>query len=129
VTVRSTKLGAIGGADPGWWFLYVCPNGWRTIVKDIRFDNAGQPPTTLTIIVQDQAQNINLNIVGEIMDANSHSFWVGWLVMDAGESIVVNSSAANFNCWISGTLLQLTGAEAPILTPTPAGPFPSPPGG
>jgi hypothetical protein len=126
MTVRSTRLGAIHDASSGWWTLYISPNGWRTIVKDMRWDNAGQAATTIVVIAGNQAGTTQINLVHDAMEGNSIGSWTGWLVMDPGDYLSINSSTTGFSAWFSGTQLQLTGAEPTEVSTLPAGPSASP---
>jgi hypothetical protein len=111
VTIRSTKLGVLHETVAGWFQLYQSPVGWRTIVRSIYYDNAGYPIDRITVIAQDTVAGVSINLVGDDLPADGHNSWTGWLVLNPGDTIQVNSSVTGFTVWASGTLLQLTGAE------------------
>jgi hypothetical protein len=113
VTVRSTRLGAYTVSSSGWNLLFTCPAGWRTIVRDIRVDGSSSAGGDCVIVIQDNALSENLNVFHETLAANAFGSWTGWVVLNPGNSIAILYTGQPFAAWGSGTLLKLTGTEAP----------------
>jgi hypothetical protein len=113
VTVRSTQLGAYHSTAAATPIVYTCPNGWRTIVKSAYVDNQSASTLHYTLIFGCQRAGVGITLTTGPLETNTQSGWDGWLVMDAGDTLSVYMQDAGMAIVVSGTLLLLTGQEAP----------------
>jgi hypothetical protein len=111
MTVRSTQLAAYHSTAAFTGTVFTCPDGWRTIVKDISALNTTTGLTLVQAYSYHPANGAYVLLINEQLAGNTSGFWSGWVVLNPGDLVQVAVQEAGVNVWISGTLLQLTGAE------------------
>jgi hypothetical protein len=113
VTVRSTQLGVYHSTAPVTPSLFTCPTGWRTIVKSAYIDNQNADSLHYTLIFGSQKAGVGITLVTGVLNTNTQAGWNGWLVMDPGDTLSAYLQDSSMAIVVSGTLLLLTGQEAP----------------
>ena len=122
MTVRSTMLGRQEIAAAGSAVLFTCPAGWRTIVKDIQYSLGAGSTGTANVWFVPLSGMSALFLFTDTFQTHGYGAWNGWTVMNAGDQIFANAVGNPIRYWCSGTLLRLTGAEAPTAATLPAEP-------
>lgn len=111
MTVRSTQLVAINMTVAQGTFVYTCPAGWRTIVKDAQISYTGGTSGPAALIIA-LAAGYNLYLFSQTLSSSAAQYqWNGWTVLNPGDRLYMSLTAISASVIISGTLLQLTGAE------------------
>lgn len=108
MTVHSTQLGLELTFSTTHTTVYTVPAGKRTIVKSILIQNQTAAAGTVTIWVQVGstqlfAINYHLTAAGSVGDSVTLA---PWLVLNAGQSLVVATQAGSAGIAFSGAELQ-----------------------
>jgi len=111
VTARSTQLAAYHSTAAFTGTVFTCPTGWRTIVKSVSAFNTTAASSLVQSYVYHPANGAYVLTLNSTLQANTASFWDGWVVLNPGDLLQVALQVAGINVWASGTLLRLTGAE------------------
>ena len=109
MTVHSTQLGHANALGTGGTTLYTVPSGIRTILKSMVLTNLGASAMRPAIALMHGATTlatINLDLGASGTDTETLT-WLPWIVLNAGDSIVVTPRAGTMDVIASGSELTL----------------------
>jgi hypothetical protein len=67
----------------------------------------------MQVLVQNSAATWTLNLVNWNSTGNELGRWDGWMVLDPTDNLIVHINPPPMEVTAAGSLLRLTGAEAP----------------
>nr|CRY93621.1 hypothetical protein [uncultured prokaryote] len=89
--------------------LYTCPAGKTAIVKDLRLSQSGASSVSTILATSSGAKFCNLLI--DTIPVNGTRVFQGFIVLEPGDSIVINASTAG------GVIYHVSGSELAGVAP------------
>lgn len=88
--------------------LYTCPTGFRAVVRSMQIANFGGASVTRVIVAVTPSGGTDIDrIFTQGIAVDEVVYWDHELVMDAGDVLLVISSAATVTLLVSGAVLSL----------------------
>lgn len=89
--------------------LATCPAGYTLIFKDVHVYNANSASQTESVVLV-RPNGVTVAVLNGSVQPNTSTSWQGWMVLEAGDRILISASAGPMYYWASGTVLV---GEAP----------------
>lgn len=113
MTVRSTKLATATVPASTQATIYTVPTGYRVIVKSITWTDFSGTSDSVQLNITDQTNGTAVYLFDLATLPARRGDWTGWMVLHAPDIIQAAVGGQPVSFWVSGTMLQLTGTEAP----------------
>lgn len=97
-------------ADTTFHTVYTVPASTNFILKSILVSQQSGGAVTVTVTIHDQVSGANIEAALIADAAGQPGSWSGWVVLNTGNTIILNASVANTYYWISGAVLPFVGA-------------------
>ena len=102
---RSTKLAALTEAAGGVTDAFTVPPGYTYLVKEVLVVANGGAPTTVLVRGLDAGGIAGYLIHGKALAINENVEWDGWMALNPGDKLQVQSVGGLSSFWVSGTKL------------------------
>lgn len=85
--------------------IYTVPATTVLLLKDIRLVNNAAGATIIDLYLLASDGSAYLDVSTSDIAVNGYASWSGWIAMNAGDILRLNTTAAPCGYWVSGALL------------------------
>jgi hypothetical protein len=105
MATRTTKLAALSPAAGLNVNAFTVPAGFTYLVKSVIVYNRRGGTDTVQVYLNDPGNFVGVLVPSQVLASQARLEYVGLVALNPGDSLIVSSSNANSDFWVSGTKL------------------------
>lgn len=94
--------------------IATCPADHTMLIKYVHWRSTNSAAVQLDVWTQSPAPVSQAHIISSQVASNALGFWSGFVVLQPGDRVTVNSAGTGMTVWVSGSLLTGVAAWTPV---------------